>query len=131
MKRLSHGSFPSDDGAVPAQPPDHPNGNEAIPCPERSKFNYLFKELQDSPENLLSDVHELTGGRMAETLIDLGNSMTDPEPDGVLPANPAFDSDIPSVYTYFGQFITHEVVFERSARKRKLSGGFQGRSRSA
>jgi len=122
MKRLSHGSFPSDDGAAPVQPPDHPNGNEAIPCPERSKVNYLFKELQDSPENLLSDVHELTGGRMAETLIDLGNSMTDPEPDGVLPANPAFDSDIPSVYTYFGQFITHEVVFERSAKKRKLGG---------
>jgi len=121
MKRLSHGSFPSHDGAAPAQPADHPNGNEETRCPERSKFNYLFKELQDSPENLLSDVHEKTGARMAETLIDLGKSMH-PEPEEVLPANPAFDSDIPSVYTYFGQFITHEVVFERSSNKRKLGG---------
>jgi hypothetical protein len=119
MKRLSHGSFPSDDGAAPAQPADHSNEDEVVPCADRSKFDYLFRKLQVDPENLLSDVIESTGASMAETLIELGNSMH-PEREGELPANPARDSDIPSVYTYFGQFITHEVVFERSGKKRKL-----------
>jgi hypothetical protein len=41
------------------------------------------------------------------------------EPEGQDPHS-ELDSKIPSAYTYFGQFITHELVFEVTTKDRKL-----------
>src|SRR6185436_19882564 len=53
------------------------------------------------------------GKPMAETLIELGKSMIDSGVAGL-------DSQIPSAYTYFGQFITHEIVLEVTTSRTRL-----------
>ncbi|HEU5239814.1 MAG TPA: hypothetical protein VFU37_21965, partial [Pyrinomonadaceae bacterium] len=116
MKRLAHGSNLQDDNQPVVEAAASPAVNEnTVACPPPSRFDYLFPDLQDLPENLLPETENI-----AQTLIDLGNSMSDPEPDGFKPANRAFDSTIPSVYSYFGQFITHEIVLESTTKNRKL-----------
>jgi hypothetical protein len=42
-----------------------------------------------------------------EALVRLGMTMIDKEP-----LNTKFDTEIPSVYTYFGQFIVHDLTFD-------------------
>lgn len=117
MKRLGHGAILLDGDQPAVAPLDVTGANEnTIACPEPSRFDYLFCELQKLPSKLLPE-DETT----AQTLIDLGNSMSDPEPQGFkTPALPEFDSTIPSVYSYFGQFITHETVLESTTKNRKL-----------
>src|SRR5262249_6539992 len=116
MKRLAHGAFLLDDNAaVPRRDAAAAVDDNTLPCPQPSRFDYLFPELQDSPDNRLPE-----DPAVAQALIDLGNSMTDPEPQGFEPADPAFDSTIPSVYSYFGQFITHEIVLELTMKNRRL-----------
>ncbi len=65
-----------------------------------TRFDYLFPELQ-TEEALLPGAPEMQGW-----LVDLGISMR--EPDGDARA----DSSIPSAYTYFGQFLDHDITFE-------------------
>ena len=108
MKRLSHGVSASDDTEAVSPQPDNQN---TVACPELSHFDYLFPTAQRlSPKP-----------GIVQNLINLGDSMSDPEPPGFSPADPAFDSTIPSVYSYFGQFITHEVVFEITTKDRNFS----------
>ncbi len=98
MERISHGALLLD-GNQPA--PLQPGAPVPVACPPRTKFNYLFP---NNPADRLPD-EDGQGRPMAETLIRLGESMTDSGVAGL-------DSQIPSVYTYFGQFITHEIVLE-------------------
>jgi hypothetical protein len=120
MERLSHGALLMDDPAlVPLQPPPTNVHGNFVDCPNKTRFGYLFQSLQENPDDHLPD-KDLNGVKMAETLIKLGNSMTDPDSPGTGPADPRFNSPIASVYTYFGQFITHEVVFEVAFKDRKL-----------
>jgi Animal haem peroxidase len=112
MERLSHGELLVDSTAAPPAPP---GDGSAAPCPPTTQFGYLFPTLQKDPSNRLPD-RDLKQRPMAVALIKLGNSMMD---TGV----PALDSPgpgIPSVYSYFGQFITHEVVFEITTKDTKL-----------
>lgn len=62
-------------------------------------FGYLFPDLQKEPDALLP-----TSASTVQALRDLGGTMIEPGTD------PAFDSDIPSAYTYFGQFIDHDIT---------------------
>jgi len=78
-----------------------------VACPPPTHFDYLFPDLQNSPDDLLPN-----DSSTAQTLIDLGKTMSEPGSIGPEPADPALDSAIPSVYSYFGQFITHEIVLE-------------------
>lgn len=64
-----------------------------------TRFGYLFPELQTA-DALLPEVPE-TRAR----LISLGDTMMEPTGD-------AADSSIPSAYTYFGQFIDHDITLE-------------------
>ena len=66
-------------------------------------FDYMFPQLQNDPKALLpSDKPSVT----VERLIALGASMSEKGDE------PAFDSTIPSAYTYFGQFVDHDITLE-------------------
>ena len=67
--------------------------------PSHLEFGYLFPELQ-APEHLLAD-HPKT----AAALTDLGRTML------TTPADEMSDSNIPAAYTYFGQFVAHDISF--------------------
>jgi hypothetical protein len=75
---------------------------ETVAPPNPTGFGYLFPQLQNDQSNLLPE-----DKTTARNLVELGLTMKDPDA-----ANPAFDSNIPSVYTYFGQFITHDITWE-------------------
>ena len=64
----------------------------------RNRFGYLFPELQN-PADLLP-----TSASTVQALKDLGDAMSEPGTDAAL------DSDIPSAYAHFGQFVDHDIV---------------------
>ncbi len=92
--------------------------NEGIEMPfsfavtgNTTRFDYLLPQLQ-TRDCLLPEIPA-----MHRLLCDLGNSMVEPEDQ---PPRP--DSSIPSAYTYFGQFLDHDVTFEaKSEEMVKLS----------
>src|SRR5215218_1079959 len=63
-------------------------------------FGYMFEHLQADPANLLDET-----AATAANLIALGIAMEDPTVGA--PGDPG-DSNIPAVYTYFGQFVDHD-----------------------
>lgn len=64
-----------------------------------TRFGYLFPELQTA-DTLLPEAPE-TRAR----LVSLGDSMMEA-------GNESADSSIPSAYTYFGQFVDHDITLE-------------------
>lgn len=72
-------------------------------------FDYMFPELQQ-PEMLLPDLVAPANGRPAIdirlALLNLGATM------GESPESSPLDSFIPSAYTYFGQFLDHDITLE-------------------
>ena len=73
-------------------------------------FDFLFPDLQGDPGNLLPAPPEATD--TPTKLAALGRAMIDPGDLG-----PAADSAILAVYTYFGQFVDHDVTFETGTPK--------------
>jgi hypothetical protein len=67
-------------------------------------FDYLFPDLQGDPDNLLPESPETVQG-----LIALGQAMRDTGEGG--------DSRIPAIYTYFGQFVDHDITLEITSGK--------------
>jgi hypothetical protein len=67
---------------------------------ELTPYGYMFPQLQDDPGALL-----LEGAETVGKLITLAQTMKES-------ANAPNDSGIPSAYTYFGQFIDHDVTQE-------------------
>jgi len=65
-------------------------------------FDFLFPELQDDPNNLLPEAAETRNN-----LILLGKTMRDTNGSAS-----GGDSDIPAAYTYFGQFVDHDITLE-------------------
>lgn len=71
------------------------------PCAE--KFGYMFKKSIRNASKLPFDLaHQ-------QLLVDLGNLMGDPGREG------AANSIIPAGYTYFGQFVDHDITFDTSS----------------
>ncbi|HEX2157657.1 MAG TPA: peroxidase family protein [Actinomycetes bacterium] len=66
-------------------------------------FDFLFPELQDDPANLLP-----RSATTVKRLNELGRAMVDPGPA-------TGDGKVPAVYTYFGQFVDHDITFETSS----------------
>lgn len=66
-------------------------------------YDYMFKDLQSNPSALLDSS---PSARTVEGLKKLGELMHEPgtDSDG--------DSNIPSAYTYFGQFVDHDITLE-------------------
>ncbi len=107
MQRIAHGSI------LPSEPTDAPAVLEAVeispsldssassdasPDPT-TRCAYLFDELQDDPAHRLPE-----SPATVQQLIELGETMFDPDND------PAIVSNIPSAYTYFGQFVDHDIT---------------------
>ena len=68
--------------------------------PNENRYDFMFDNLR-RPENLLNPAVPGT----IESLIKLGATMVDQNP-----SDADLDSDIPSAYTYLGQFIDHDVT---------------------
>ncbi|WP_127502754.1 LysM peptidoglycan-binding domain-containing protein [Actinoplanes solisilvae] len=67
---------------------------------ESHSFDFLFPALQDDEANLLPQ----TAGTLTQ-LKALGSAMVDTDVAGD-------DSPIPAAYTYFGQFVDHDITLE-------------------
>lgn len=67
-------------------------------------YDYLFRELLEDPDNRLHNTPEVV-----QALKNLGAAMSEKNdaPDG--------DSEIPSAYTYLGQFIDHDITLEAAS----------------
>ena len=76
-------------------------------APALSGYGFLFRDLQANPKNRLPE-----DDQTANRLIDLGLTMVDPNP-----TSEEGNSKIPSAYTYFGQFIDHDLT-----RQMKIPG---------
>jgi hypothetical protein len=82
-------------------------------------FGYLFPGLQNDDGNLLP-----VSRQTRDALIALGRTMTDPGPGQ--PADPG-DSPIPAAYTYFGQFVDHDITLEAtSSGTGQTAGALEG-----
>ena len=83
---------------------DEPSATKVSDFPASSAwtgFGYMFEDLSKNADNLL-----LENPVTVRNLMALGNSMR------ADPAKPALHTGIPAIYTYFGQFITHDITFE-------------------
>jgi LysM repeat protein len=67
--------------------------------PPPGPFDLLFPDLQDDPNNLVEQTPQTTA-----ILAELGTAMADPDRGD--------NSEIPAVYTYFGQFVDHDITQE-------------------
>ena len=104
-KKISHGVFPTLERIEEAEATVQ-DLNENLNLPfsfaitsRKSRFDYLFPDLQTADARL---------PELPETyarLVSLGDTMR--EPDGE-----RLDSSIPSAYTYFGQFVDHDITLE-------------------
>ena len=72
---------------------------------EESHFGFLFPKLQEKNDALLTP-HATT----VEKLIELGEAMADTS-DG-----DSNNSTLPAVFTYFGQFVAHDIVWEKGTK---------------
>lgn len=92
MPRIPHGMAIAADGFV------------AVAATSTHSFDYLFPTLQTGPDSLLPD------DRTPEKLRQLAATMADDVGD-------EGNSSTPAAYTYFGQFVDHDITFEeRSGR---------------
>ena len=66
-------------------------------------FDFLFPELQDDDANLLP-----RSATTVKRLKELGRTMVDP-------GAATGDGTVPAIYTYFGQFVDHDITFETSS----------------
>jgi nucleoid-associated protein YgaU len=70
-------------------------------------FGFMFGELQKKKANLLPEQPSTNVG-----LKRLGRRMEDP---GIGAEDDPGDSPIPAVYTYFGQFVDHDITLEKTS----------------
>ncbi len=78
---------------------------------ELTPFDYLFNKLQRDDCLLPAENPEET----VRNLKSLAATMRDPD-DG-----PALDSTIPAAYTYFGQFVDHDITLEAQSQHINLA----------
>src|SRR4051812_9119858 len=72
------------------------------PQPTETPFDYLFPQLKDDPASHLPAADP---AKVVADLTALANAMIDDPP-----TTPAGNSIIPPVYTYWGQFIDHDLT---------------------
>jgi Animal haem peroxidase len=104
MERMSHGFNEPD----PESEPNQPNHNIVLnaaaavfaprPQPKTAPFTLMFPTVSDDERLTPSE-------KTLEDLALLGASMEDTKDDT------AFNSGIPAAYTYFAQFINHDIAF--------------------
>lgn len=99
-------------GAVPlsvvTQEPDvaDPESTaQAVAAVGTTDFKFLFPALADDPASRLPADSDPTIANTVAALNDLGNAMVEPNP-----ATSTQNSPIPPVYTYWGQFVDHDLT---------------------
>ena len=112
MPRLPHGRMDITPGALrnarnvaAARAADNPLAFATAKPVDLRNFDYLFPELQDDPDNLLPEARATR-----DSLVSLGEVMAD-DPG----ADENGDSNIPAAYTYFGQFVDHDITFDTTS----------------
>lgn len=76
------------------------------PLPSSTPFDYLLPELKDKPDSHLpGDPAQVVAGLNA-----VGAAMVDTAPGTSTPPAAAVNSTIPAIYTYWGQFIDHDMT---------------------
>jgi hypothetical protein len=118
MPRLPHGEpvtledFQSARATLAERSADIPLGFAAAQPVITRDFNFLFPTLQQNPDNLLPESRATR-----DALVELGRSMLDEGGDAG-----GGDSRIPTAYTYFGQFVDHDITLEaQSATLQELT----------
>ncbi len=108
MRQPRHASALVSEALNVPDPADQPGFNgDTVECPPPGRFGFMFPKLQ-TKEALLPE-----GSDTVKALVRLGKTMIDPNP-----RDKAFDTTIPSIYTYFGQFIVHDMTFDPRANTR-------------
>ena len=105
MARILHGTVVTIEQAASAAA-GAPSGALNIPfsmdmVPDFKKFDFLFPDLQNDPNNLLPESPQTVAD-----LKRLGATMLDDSPADEL------NSPVPAIFTYLGQFIDHDITFE-------------------
>ena len=118
MPRVAHGSSATPDqlreahdGAGQPAPPRSTSGSRSRPRWRWRTSTSCSPTLQDDQANLLP-----RSATTVRRLKELGRAMVDPGPA-------TGDGKVPAIYTYFGQFVDHDITFEQSLllhRARKL-----------
>src|ERR687893_1428572 len=108
MPRLPHGKvvtleeFQSARAALAERSADVPLGFAAAQPVITTDFGFLFSEAQQDPNDLLPESRATR-----DALVELGRTMLDEDGDAG-----GEDSRIPAAYTYFGQFVDHDITLE-------------------
>ena len=108
MPRLAHGSVPNTDDVTKARSDlaeasaDIPLAFAVAPPIDLHDFDFMFPTLQNSAANLLP-----VSAETVKQLKQLGRTMADRDELGA-----KHDSTIPAAYTYFGQFVDHDITLE-------------------
>jgi nucleoid-associated protein YgaU len=115
MARLPHGKHITTEDAqessalISKLSADVPLAFAMVQPAELHAFDFLFPALQADPDNLLPE----DPGTFAK-LVNLGRTMHDR--GRAAPDDPG-DGNIPAAYTYFSQFVDHDLTLEASSAK--------------
>jgi hypothetical protein len=91
-------------------PPPETDGVELELAEVTTPFDYLFESLENDPDAHLPADTPAAIATIVANLKELGKKMVEPDPPfGSLETGPG-NSTIPAVYTYFGQFIDHDIT---------------------
>jgi nucleoid-associated protein YgaU len=106
MPRLGHGRVTTENDVIAAEndlaafSARSPVAFALVAPVDVHSFDFLFPTLQEDDDNLLAQ-----SANTPALLKVLGAAMADPD-------EPGQDSPIPAAYTYFGQFVDHDITFE-------------------
>jgi nucleoid-associated protein YgaU len=109
MPRVAHGSSAPPDQlrqaheALAERAGEVALGFAVATTPALQDFDFLFPDLHDDPANLLP-----RSSATVKRLTELGRAMVDPGPA-------TGDGTVPAIYTYFGQFVDHDITFEKTS----------------
>ena len=76
------------------------------PLPTKTPFDYLLKALTTKPDSRLPG----DPTKVVADLSALATAMVDDGPARPTGSEPSFNSTIPGIYTYWGQFIDHDLT---------------------